>query len=345
MRKINSSNLEIKIDWISFCINKPNVEDACEYLGLSFFTFKDLRHGGRGYRNMLQHPDYDINIYCNGDSNMGTHFEIKGSAVYEFFDMVVRAKFGEGNPFDDELVLDIDIDNVREVFDLILHCGWFTRLDVAIDDIGTKFFSCAALHKYLEMRCYVAKFKRWDDYVSKDASGNYTGYTIYLGSKENSDMFIRVYDKYLEQCRKQELTCDSWVRWEMVLKDEKADIFAMYIIDKLDIGYCARTVLSGYMRLIVKDDINRSRCSTLPKWQRFIDTVDAASLCLSRAPKTVSRSRNWIDRQVLPTLAGLIRAYNGDMSFLYDNLEANFDRLSERDKKMFLSYGGEYDDH
>lgn len=339
MGKNKSSNLMIKIDWIAFCIDDSNILSALTYLGLDYSDFKDLRHGGRGYRKMLQHMEYDINVYFSGDENMGTHFEVKGSAVYFFIDLVMRGKFGVENPFDGKKVIDWDLDSVSEIFKLILARGWFNRLDIAIDDIDACFFTCPKLYELLEKRCYVAKFKRYDHFVSYDTSRNCTGYTIYLGSKENSDLFIRVYDKYLEQLKAgADLTCTDWVRWEIVIKNEKADAFAGYIVRGLEIGYCTRTVLNGYMRLIKLDDVNRSRCSTLPKWERFVNTVDRTHLSIPRLLRTVDRARNWIDHQVMPTLSGLVCAYGGDMSFIYDNLEVNFDRLTRHDQQMFIKY-------
>lgn len=341
MGKNGVLDLSVKIDWLAFCLNKCEVEEALEFLGLDCLEFLDLRHGGRGYRKMLQHADYDINVYFSGEKDMGTHFEVKGSAVYFFIDMVMRGKFGEKNPFDDEKLIDWDLDSVAEIFRLILSCGWFTRIDIAIDDIGTKFFSCEKLIKLLDSRCYVGKFKRYDKFISQDASGNMTGCTVYLGSRENSDMFIRVYDKYLEQlCMTSELTCDSWVRWEVVLKDDKADIFAGYIVDGLEFGYCVRSVLSGYVRFIRQDDLNRSRCSVLPKWLKFIDCMEGISLSIPREHRTVERAVEWVKRQVLPTLSGITIAQNYDLSFLEDHLEENFARLSQRDQQMFLKYGG-----
>lgn len=84
MEKNKSSKLCIKIDWISFCISETDLYTALHYMSFRYEDFKDLRHGGRGYRNMLQHNMYDINVYFGGSDAMGVHFEVKGGAVYDF---------------------------------------------------------------------------------------------------------------------------------------------------------------------------------------------------------------------------------------------------------------------
>lgn len=346
MRKNKGSELSVKLDWIAFCINECDFIQALDYMGFCYNEFKDLRHGGRGYRNMLQHNSFDINVYFNGSADMGTHFEVKGSAVYGFIDLVVRRKFGSRNPFDGRLTIDYDLNDVREIFKLILNNGWFNRLDVAIDDIDTGFYSCEKLQQLLENRQYVAKFKSFDCFKSKETSGKLKGYTVYLGSKINSDMYVRVYDKFLEQQKKTDkLDCVSWVRWEIVLKNEKADLFTGYVVDGIDFGCCIRSVLSNYMRLIKIDDVNRSRCSVLPKWKRFIDSVESLSLSIPREGRTVGKARNWIERQVMPTLSGLIYAYQGDMSFIYNNMQEHFNRLKLSDQEMFRKYLEEINDN
>lgn len=59
-------------------------------------------------------------------------------------------------------------------------------------------------------------------------------------------------------------TSDPWVRWEIELKNERANIAADFLIRKKQLGEIIMEILNNYVRVIVHDDSNRSRCSAHP---------------------------------------------------------------------------------
>ena len=81
------------------------------------------------------------------------------------------------------------------------------------------------------------------------------------------------------------------------------------------------------MRIIEPDDTNRTRCSSILKWELFVNAVKAIRLYVPEAPKTLEDKKQWIDRQVLSTLAGLFLAYGGTFSFIEDNLDYGIRRM------------------
>lgn len=340
------NGLKVSCDWLSFTCN-VNTKLVYEFiLGFGFTpdAFKKMERGAQGYKGMLRHRSCEITVLYDGAENMGCHMDVKGSAVSYFVD-VFRETLRCQTPFSEDAYEYEDFDDVNNLlpvlFRKILGNGWFTRLDIAIDDFGCNYFSCEKVHKILKSCNYVSKFGKWEvDIVHNKKDAAIKGYTVYCGSRKNSDIFLRVYDKQLEQKSKfkEDTDLPLWVRWEFELKNERADNFAEYIINKLDFGRAVMAVLNNYLRFIVPDNPNRSRCSSLPKWQRFVGDVGRLRLTSPKKKKSVERSHDWISRQCLPTIAGLTLAYGGDLTFLTKDLTVHFDRLSASDKEMYEAY-------
>lgn len=159
-----------------------------------------------------------------------------------------------------------------------------------------------------------------------------------MGSRQ-SDVMLRIYDKQLEQAKKDGAPVFPWVRWEFELKDMRASVFADMVVDhKVDFGQLGMMLLSSYLRFIVPNDSNKSRCSTLPLWREFTASVGKLKLTLPKSEQSVERKLQWINRQCMPTIAGLTYAALGDLSFLTTHMADHFNRLSFDNQKMFEAY-------
>lgn len=337
--------LSVSCDWIAFTadLGGKEIYRFLDLFGFRMDMFKNMGHGGRGYRDMLRSIDAEITIYYNGGADMGIHCEVKGSAVAVFLDCFRDVAFPLcDTPFG--LACEVedfsDLDNLLMlVYKKILEIGWFTRLDVAVDDYGCNYFTCQEINSILDERDYVAKFRIYEADISRDCQSNVTGYTIYCGARKTSDIFLRIYDKRLEQLHKQpDKVLSDWVRWEFELKDERADSFARCIVEGAFFADCAVSLLNGYMRFIIRDNSNTTRCSTLPKWKEFVQGVKGLRLSVSKKQKSVERSLNWIERQCMPTIAGLCVAEGGSLEFVTKDLAEHYNRLSEKDKAMYQDY-------
>lgn len=339
------NELKISCDWISFTVDSTDLTDSIGLFGFSLEDFRLMDRGAQGYKRMLRHPFYPITVLYDGMPEMGVHMDVKGSAVV-FFLKTVKDNYLVDTPFDCQAYAEIDSDFMPDdilphVFSLILKHGHFTRLDIAIDDFGCHYFSISDLVHLLKQRQFVSKFRTWE-HIDKQttSSGEILGNTVYMGSRQ-SDVMLRIYDKQLEQLRKKADAGIPWVRWEFELKDLRACVFAGYVVENKTFGILGMKLLTSYLRFIQNDDSNKSRCSSLPLWDKFVGDVGRLRLTLPETEKSVEKSMNWIKRQCLPTIAGLTLAKLGDMTFISENLEEHYRRLCAESRHVFEKYRDE----
>lgn len=329
-----SNGLSVKIDWFSFTIIDESYtpELIISMLGYTYGDFRSISHGINGYLSQLRHVSYPISIQYNGQEGMGIHVDISGSAVADVVSHY-RKKHTSITPFGtpafdtDDFSYTVFANLINEVN----NHGHVTRFDLAIDDIGTAFFSLPELSSILSSGNYVSKFRKWKELIKYQDGNKYCGYTIYLGSR-SSDVMLRVYDKQLEQNEKL-LACgerpieQTWVRWELELKGERAKAACNLIMQGVSIGNITIGVLSNYLRLINSDSTRKSRCSTMEKWLTFLDGVSRISLYMPKEPRTINKVKNWLMRQVAPCLATIIISEYGDSNFIHTLLESGERRL------------------
>ena len=111
------------------------------------------------------------------------------------------------------------------------------------------------------------------------------GKTVYFGSF-SSDTCCRFYDKHAEQhvkhrddllhLRDELGDIASWVRFEIVFRNEVAiKIINAYIrlSRKAFVHFLAKSI-NAYIRFIIPDDSNISRCSVVEWWFDFIGSVE-----------------------------------------------------------------------
>lgn len=325
------NSLKCSIDWLEFTVTEiSSISVLLPSLGFSILDFNELAHGGMGYKQMLRHSLYEIIIMYDGNENMGIHVQVKGSAVMfalkSYIDSIM-----EDTVFGPAVEIDFKYNSFFPLFiQHILNIGHFTRIDLAVDDIGARYYTTDDVISLLQNGCCVSKFKSYQ-FTSKYniSSLENEGTTVYFGSR-SSDILIRLYDKGKE--KKVDI---PWYRWECEIKHDKADVVAKKILDDTGFGSTAIGVISNYIRFVVNDNSNRSRCSLQPKWQKFIMAVEKCSLTVPKSFITVKDKEEWIKKQCMPTIAGLVKFYDGDMSFIYQHLLEHYDRLSHSQKKLF----------
>lgn len=327
-----SNGLSVCVDWLAFTITElSSVQAVIDFLGFDLLQFSQAPRGAMGYKSMYKLDGYPVSVLYDGSEDMGIHVNISGSAV-SYCIAAYRDKISTGNPFDREKTLQVDdfsLTALSRFLKDLKEIGHLTRMDLAIDDAGPgQYFTCAEIEGYLMNDQVVSKFRKF--HVDKDykMGGELIGHTLYLGSRK-SEVFLRIYDKYLEQKAKDPENTPEipWVRWEFELKNRRADLAADMLIHGCDMGQVILGVLSNYVRIIDLDDSNRTRCSSTLKWQLFINGIKAIRLYVPEAPKTLEDKRQWIDRQVLSTLAGLFLAYGGTFSFIEDNIDLGIRKM------------------
>lgn len=225
-------------------------------LGLPYEDFAADGKGRYGYQYKYSYAYGNISILCGGTAEQGYHVIITGDGC--------RALFVHTQP-------ETLIENVRAAG------GHFGRVDIALDDYDNKYYTVSDLCNHIMQTEIVTSWR--------DVSIN-TGYstsdaqcvqqTVYFGSMR-SDMYMRVYDKYLEQQQKksaEELPegLNGWTRWEMVFRRKKADaVITMIANADFNLGNVFCGLLSEYMRIVDINpfDTNRSRWEKAEKWYNF----------------------------------------------------------------------------
>lgn len=341
-------DLMVSIDWISFTIRKSvPVKDAMAYFGFDIAQFQEMPRGLSGYRKRYCHYVDGKGLVQfladgnNSENDMGVHVDVSGSAV-AFFLETFHGYLLADTPWNEKAVQIPENWDFRDaenlislLFQRIRELGDFTRIDLAVDDFG-QFFTVQEVHDLVENKQCVTKFRTFQYYQSKSISdSSLTGETLYIGSKK-SDAYVRIYNKGLEQ----KVDMD-WIRWEIQLRDERASAFSDMVLHCEDhentIAPIIVGVLAGFVRFVNLDDSNRSRCSMLQKWADFIAAASSIVLSVPKKKSSVENKHEWVRKQVMPTIAGLLYAYGGDMSAVFGDLGVQFNRNSLENREMFIS--------
>lgn len=326
--KIKRENgLVAVIDWLSFTdMLNTDPDTSLSELGFDREEFMESDRGAFGYKKMLLHKGSTIRVLYDGRENMGIHYDISGSSVLLFLrhyreTLMIKTPFGPG--------VDVDLSILHELLTHVRRIGHITRLDLAIDD-RNPYYTIPQLQAVLEEKRFVSKFRTWRIVKDCTTSGDLVGATIYMGSRR-ADIMLRVYDKRLEQIAKgvEGAALTPWIRWEMELKNEYANIALMDLLNGVDVGSLCFGILSNYFRIIVLDDSNVSRCSIDEMWEKFLGEVKNIRLFVMMPPPTLAEKKDWVLSQVAPTITGLVLANYGDINWLFENLESHAGRMSK----------------
>lgn len=346
MEKITLKNgLCVLVDWLSFTLTSAQEpSSALDLLGFSMDEFYELPSGQNGYASCLKCLSSNLRILYNGNENMGVHVIVSGSAISDLLTHYCKKTFRPvSTPFGSHgvEVSSFDESVLSSFLKSVLDVGKFSRIDLAVDNLGELYFDMDELANIFNSRLYVSKSRSWKYIVNHDS--NYiTGQSIYLGSR-SSDLMLRIYDKRLEQQSKHKnsnapVDDTPWVRWEIELKDERAGQVTSLLANGMNLGSAAVGILGNYIRLIDNTDSRRTRCQTLKKWEEFICGISTLRLYQKPANKTINDTHEWLKKQVAPSLSAVCIAFDGDMQFIYDLLSNGGHRLNKHQRAMVQSY-------
>ena len=297
---VDSPRLTAILDWVEFTIwNKSVQEVAEEILGFSAGDFFHTDLYANGYRDSYQLAgDHSITIATNGIPEQGVHVTITGQGC--------RALFSLQSP---------------EVFVMKVLQSWgkFSRVDLALDDYTTKWYSVPELIRHLQQDELICRWKTYHVYQGgRIAKGQPGEETLYLGSTK-SDYSLKIYNKTLEQQQKlndaealSELP-ERWTRWEFCCRHEKAHALMKLLLEKqFALGDVFAGLLNGSMRISKSDGSkNRSRWPMQKKWKRFVGAVTPLRLQVEKKRSTMDSKKRWLEQQVSPTLAALLQTKDG----------------------------------
>lgn len=336
-----ANGLSVSIDWIAFTSNVvSSVDEIIEFLGYSPADFQLMPKGAQGYKKMHRLNGYEVKILSDGTEEMGYHVIISGSAIKDVLQHF-KLTLSSTTPFSgNDLVPTVtDFDNtiMVEFLQQLRRIGWLTRLDLAVDDHGAAFFTVEDIRKYIDRQEVVSKFRSFRDISESTLTGERTGHSLYLGSRQ-SEIMLRIYDKQLEQNKKvtteDDLILEPWVRWEFEIKNDRANIAADMLIQHKELGEIVMSILNNYVKIVILDDSNRSRCSILPLWKAFVDAVGKLRLFIPEFAKTLEQKERWFVHQCMPTVAGLILANKGDLDVILRHFENGVSRMSNHLREL-----------
>ena len=331
------NGLTVSVDWLGYTVKDMTVDAVVDFMGFTIQEFSNTGHGANGYRQCLKCQGEEITILFDGTEDMGVHVNVTGSSISCAMEHFARTMQIE-TPFGIGYNIDISSTFLREYLGAILMHGQLTRLDVAVDDFGARYYTVQDVVEVMEDRRAVTLFRKWRNVSARTTSGEYEGHTLYLGNRV-SEIFLRVYDKRAEQNTKlksqgKPLIDREWVRWELELKKDRANQFARLIISGHEIGSVCIGVLSRYIRIINLDDCNRSRCTTDTHWQDFIDGIDSCKLTVKKEERTLEKARDLLMRQVSPTLATVVMADGGTLDFIEKLLQSGEVRMDHHMRQL-----------
>lgn len=310
------------VDWLQ--VTFKNVEDyteVIELIGLVPSDFTYFPTGNFGYKSHARFGH--IEVYFDGQPNMGVHLKISGQGCREY---------EEYNVFDWSTLL-------------ALMFNWdinISRLDVAIDDFEGYFKLDQVLSK-VKRGHVTSKFKEARQHQRYSLSdGSTSGLTVYFGDP-SSRIQVRMYDKKLQlESKGQVVKVDFWNRTEIQLRNERAENLAIVLAhEHLTTGQAVQGILSNYLNFRIPsktDSKNKSRWKKCDWWLKFLDAVQPLSLTQVAPDATVQRSKDWIEKQVSPTLAMLYEAFDQDEKMLMTFVKEGLPRLKKKHENMISKF-------
>ena len=270
------------IDWFAFTVTHSDPFKVVDMMGLKRGLFDELERGGMGYKKSLRYGH--ITIFYDGAENMGCHVEMSGQGCRQY-------EAGSHSWID--LIALIQIESAK-----------LTRLDIAIDTVdGT--LKLGSVNYALRHGRYRSQFTKTRQTTASDMTADGLknhSQTRYFGSGSSRVMF-RIYDKAAQMGLE-----TDWIRFEIQLRDERANLAADAILTRQDLGNVATGIINQYLSFINLDDSNKSRCSLLDWWSNWLQHTSKLKLTMQKAKKLISEVQDYIRKQYAPTLAMIKKA-------------------------------------
>ena len=324
--KLNPENpLEMVLDYVRIRFPTQDVKHIVE--DILKIRLDVMIHEDFGFYSYSEHYVLgDVFVLTSPDEEKGTLLELKGKGCRQM-ESYLLAQHRSWYDF---------------LMDALLEGGVMKRLDLAINDM-TGILDIPELTEKCNHEECISVFRSFKSYrsgelvKSKEQDRYGMGNTLYVGSLK-SEVYFCIYEKDYEQYVKYEIPLEDTKiknRFEIRLKNERAYYAVRDLLTYHDAERTAFDIINRYMRFADKEvEKRRSEWKTNERWAYFIGS-DRGRLKLTTKPEpyTLTRTLNWISRQVAPTWKVLqqIDDTNGT-TYLKDIL--NHAKLTERHKKL-----------
>lgn len=294
------SRVRVGFDWVSFTIWEKSVQEVAEdVLCLPAEDFMRTELYMHGFRDSYAYTKSDgIVIATNGLAEQGVHVTITGTGCSFLFSCMTPRVF---------------------VHNVLTYHGRFSRVDLALDDYDSTWYTVPLLVKYLQNEELICHWKTYTIHQGGSiCKKQHMQEALYLGSAK-SDFSLKIYNKTLEQKQKisnidvlQSLP-EHWTRWEFCVRSKQAHKLMETIqIHDFKLGEVFVGLLSNNMRICkATEDTNRYRWPVRAKWKRFIGEIEPICLHVERSKPTIERKKEWLRNQVGPSLAAVLKTKDG----------------------------------
>ena len=329
--------LEVIIDWLEFTVMDTSLKDVIDrILNLPFSEFSPLEKGRFGYQNQLKWKTGHVYVM----------FTAIGNEINE--DVQVRKETGIHVMITGQGCKQYSVNNSLQTLLRFLSAQEkvnFSRVDLAIDDYESKIINYDKIHKSAIRGHFTSRWSKWDEVNSRQSStGEFLGRTMYFGSQA-SDLFCRIYDKTLERKANSEQETEipkKWTRLELVYRKDRAKKVVEYLVKgEKPLGHVLRGTLRRYLRfLIPSTDQNKARWPSAKWWDRLLSNVEELQLTIQKEPKSIEDMTAWVDKQISPTIAAIMKAQEGDMGWLRKIILKGSTRLTQKHLDAISTYQG-----
>ena len=286
-----------------------------------------MLHEDFGFYSYTEHYYLgDIFVFTSADEEKGVLLELKGKGCRQFESYLLAQ---ERSWYD-------------FLMDTLLEGGVMKRLDLAINDRAGILDIPELTEKCRNEEC-VSVFRSFKSYASgelikkqeQDKAG--MGHTLYIGSLK-SEVYFCCYEKNYEQYAKLGIPVSEALiknRFEIRLKNERAYYAVRDLLTHYDAERTAFSIINRYIRFVdMEEDKRREDWKLNDRWAWFIGKGrEPLKLTTQPEPYTLSRTLNWIARQVAPTLKMLKRIDAGNNTDYLKNIEQNA-KLTEKHEQI-----------
>lgn len=327
--------LTVTLDWLEFAVLDAQLQLVLDTLGLNWDDFTQLSKGRFGYHSQYKWSGGHVYLMftaTNGTENIDLKTKINAKSGIHV--MITGQGCRQYSTKQDPIFL------IRRLYIMNKRVN-FTRIDLAIDDKKSKVLDYDKIHDSAIAGHFTSRWSKWDEVVSRQTSTNtYLGRTMYFGSQA-SDLFCRIYDKTLERKKNaDEEIPGKWTRLEMVYKKDRAKKLVDFLVNgEKPLGQLLRGSLRQYLRFLTPTtDQNKSRWPTTAWWDQLLDNVEKLQLTIKKDAKTIEDMTAWVDKQISPTIAAILKAQEGDLDWLRKIIAKGSKRLSKRHKEAIYQY-------
>lgn len=331
------NGLQVSPDYLGFTFMQDSltVSDVIHFLGYQDEEFQMADKGMDGYT--VSHRNKSCKglvILSEGSSKtpMGIHVNAPGSCLGYLFSHVMESRHWA------------DLESSIQPFfaEIINNGGQFSRIDLALDDYGTRYWSPEEFHERIRSCDVSSKFRKCRGAFDENFDGEkYPGYTLYLGTRK-SPAYVRIYDKQAEQNQhlkegSEGWVSDSWTRWEYELKDHYAERLGSSLASGASLASAFLGLLRNQLKLHVPGTGRKDRRDIDSKWLEFLQDAEKASLWVRPEEKSIDQNEEYLEKQASRLVAKVCMA-KGTPAFLAKMLHVGLSKMTGKDQVDAIKY-------